>query len=134
MSKRRNNIFYTPKPPPENLSETFSNEEDIQPPIVNPAINPPVIPSVNLLNVKDVSQYVKHAEIANNCNTALTPRKWHVFNNPDTRVQDHEVFLYDHLEARYRVTSRMETNDDSGDDYTVEYFRKKMHVSKWQTD
>ncbi|KAD2804724.1 hypothetical protein E3N88_38101 [Mikania micrantha] len=53
MSRRRNGIFSTPKPPPENLSETSSDEEDIQPPIVNPDIqhpidNPVINPPVNL--------------------------------------------------------------------------------------
>ncbi|KAL8257720.1 hypothetical protein R6Q59_029761 [Mikania micrantha] len=71
MSKRRNNIFSTPKLALENLLETSSNEEDIQPlivnsavnplvnmavnPPVNPALNPPVSPPINLPNVVGMS-------------------------------------------------------------------------------
>ncbi|KAD6120287.1 hypothetical protein E3N88_11558 [Mikania micrantha] len=110
-----------------NISESMNN-------VLRDARLLPIKACIDFTFQKDVSQYVKHAEIANNCNTALPPRMWRVFNNRDRRAQDHEVFLYDHLEARYRVTSKMETNDDGGNDYTVEYFRKKCTCRKWQTE
>ncbi|KAD4385207.1 hypothetical protein E3N88_25375 [Mikania micrantha] len=78
---------------------------------------------------KDVSQYAKHAEIAKNCNIYLPHCMWRVFNNRDLCSEDHGVFLYDHLEARYMVTSRMETNDDSGSDYTVYTLEKNAYVA-----
>ncbi|KAD4887967.1 hypothetical protein E3N88_20040 [Mikania micrantha] len=110
-----------------NISESMNN-------VLRDARLLPIKACIDFTFQKDVSQYVKHAEIANNCNTALPPRMWRVFNNFDRRAQDHKVFLYDHLEARYRVTSKMETNDDGGNDYTVEYFRKKSTCRKWQTE
>ncbi|KAD7477059.1 hypothetical protein E3N88_00195 [Mikania micrantha] len=45
MSNKRNNVFSTPKPPPEDVSERSSNEEEMP---VNPDVNPALNPVVNL--------------------------------------------------------------------------------------
>ncbi|KAD4179630.1 hypothetical protein E3N88_28221 [Mikania micrantha] len=55
MFNKRNNIFSTSKPPPEDVSETSSDEEDIQHPLVNPAVNMRVNPHVNLALVTHVN-------------------------------------------------------------------------------
>ncbi|KAD3067469.1 hypothetical protein E3N88_35349 [Mikania micrantha] len=49
MSNKRNNVFSTPKPPPEDVSERSSNEEEMPVnPDVNPNVNPALNPVVNL--------------------------------------------------------------------------------------
>ncbi|KAD4386263.1 hypothetical protein E3N88_26432 [Mikania micrantha] len=49
MSNKRNNIFSTPKPPPEDVSERSSNEKEMPVnPAVNPVVNLPLNPVVDL--------------------------------------------------------------------------------------
>ncbi|KAI3805640.1 hypothetical protein L1987_28200 [Smallanthus sonchifolius] len=110
-----------------NISESLNNA-------LRDARLLPIKACIDYTFQKDVSQYVKHTEIAINCQTALPPRMWSVFNNRDRRAQDHRVFKYDHVEETYRVTSRMETNDYGGNDYTVEFKRKKCTCRKWQME
>ncbi|KAD4385417.1 hypothetical protein E3N88_25585 [Mikania micrantha] len=58
----------------------------------------------NMDDWKEPNAYIIHAEIANNCNTALPPCMWRVFNKCDG--------LRKITKFSCMITSRMETNDD----------------------
>ncbi|KAD6119021.1 hypothetical protein E3N88_10292 [Mikania micrantha] len=45
----------------------------------------------------------------------MEPKAYH------RRSREHQVFLFDQTDARYRVISTFQTNEDGGNDYTVEY-------------
>ncbi|KAD4585227.1 hypothetical protein E3N88_22828 [Mikania micrantha] len=65
----------------------------------------PIKACIDFTFQRDVAQYVKHTEIATSCTTALPPRM---------------------------VISRLQTNEDGGNDYTVEYRKKTCTCGKWQ--
>ncbi|KAD6119519.1 hypothetical protein E3N88_10790 [Mikania micrantha] len=108
-----------------NISESLNN-------VLRGARLLPIKACIDFTFQRDVTQYVKHTEIAMSCNTALPPRMWRLFNHRDSRSREHQIFLFDLIEARYRVISRLQTNEDGGNDYTVEYRKKTCTCGKWQ--
>ncbi|XP_076920416.1 uncharacterized protein LOC143581536 [Bidens hawaiensis] len=81
----------------------------------------------------DVQQFAKHARIAWNCNTPLPPRMWRMFTERDITSQEHKVTTFDYGMQIYRVVTKLQTNKDGGNDYTVQYKNRKCTCGKWQT-
>ena len=66
------------------MSECFNN-------VLRAARLMPIKACIDYTINKDVSQCAKHAVIAANCNTALPPRMWKLFNERDLYGQEHKV-------------------------------------------
>ncbi|XP_076928000.1 uncharacterized protein LOC143591788 [Bidens hawaiensis] len=81
---------------------------------------------------KAIQQFQKHTEIARSCITALPPRVWDTYTERELHAQGHTVVEFNYDKGEYKVTSRLHANEHSGNDYTVEYRRKKCTCRKWQ--
>ncbi|KAK1409081.1 hypothetical protein QVD17_35606 [Tagetes erecta] len=92
----------------------------------------PIKAIINCTFEKTVEQYRKHNEIATNCNTSLPPRLGRLFQSRDLIGQQHVITEFDHQEARYRVLSRLQTNEGGVNVYTVEFNDKTCTCGKWQ--
>ncbi|XP_022004308.1 uncharacterized protein LOC110901845 [Helianthus annuus] len=108
-----------------NISESMNN-------VLREARLLPVKSLIHYTFTKDVSEYARHAQMAQSCNTPLPPQIWSRFNKLHSVAMQHEVSVYDVIEGRYAVVSREETNDDGGNEYTVEYRRSRCSCGKWQ--
>ncbi|KAK1430391.1 hypothetical protein QVD17_13094 [Tagetes erecta] len=108
-----------------NISESFNNT-------LRGVRLMPIKAIINCTFEKTVEQYRKHNEIATNCNTSLPPRLWRLFQSRDLIGQQHVITEFDHQEARYRVLSRLQTNEGGGNVYTVEFNDKTCTCGKWQ--
>jgi hypothetical protein len=84
---------------------------------------------------KTVQHFRKHREIAVSCNTGLPPRIWGTFNLSSARAREHTVAEFSRDRGIYKVTSRLHPNNDGGNEYTVEFTKRRKVCScfKWQT-
>ncbi|KAK1432207.1 hypothetical protein QVD17_09101 [Tagetes erecta] len=69
---------------------------------------------INCTFEKIVEQYRKHNENATKCNTSLPLRLLRLFQSRDLIGQQYVITKFHHQEARYRVLSRLQTNEGGG--------------------
>ncbi|XP_022042179.1 uncharacterized protein LOC110944843 [Helianthus annuus] len=108
-----------------NISESMNN-------VLRQARLLPIKVLIRFTFTKDVSEYVRHTQLAARCNSPLPPRIWSRFNKLYSVAMQHEVSMYDAIDARYSVVSKTETNDHGGNEYTIEYNKRSCSCGKWQ--
>ncbi|KAJ0470764.1 putative transcription factor interactor and regulator CCHC(Zn) family [Helianthus annuus] len=81
---------------------------------------------------KTVEHFLMNNQVAHNCRTRLAPYRYEWYQIRYQNSRHHRLQEYSYVSGRYRVISKIQTNECGGNDYTVEYYKETCTCGKWQ--